>query len=118
MSTLQNVLQYQANFHLATAATQAAQRLTVADADGTPLSALELRRLAELLRLAHLRQRFPADTPVSSPATFEFRDKVEYLQNEIDDQDPDHPTDPAEIQDVRDELDDLRANFQPTRRKT
>ncbi|MCW3005270.1 MAG: hypothetical protein JWQ20_4568 [Conexibacter sp.] len=85
LNSLREALRFQVDFHLAAAAAQAAQRLTTPGE--SPLTTLDLRRLSELLRLAHLRQRFPAATaaaPTASPATFALRAEIEELEECID----------------------------------
>src|ERR1044071_1098054 len=57
LSSVQRALHFQADFHLASAATQAASRFATHD------SGLSTQDLERLLRLSHLRQRFPAPEP-------------------------------------------------------
>ena len=82
LRSVQAALRFRADFHLAAAADNAAQRLTSA-ADPA-----ELKKLADILRLAHLRQRFPAAadaTDLRSPATFALRQEIRGLETEIHD---------------------------------
>src|SRR5829696_6857655 len=61
LASVRKALRFQADFHLANAATQAAQSL----ADNPELSPQDLNRL---LRASHLRQRFTTDDPDAPPA--------------------------------------------------
>src|SRR5437899_2616879 len=62
LSSVQETLRLQADFHLANAATKAAQRFETQDSE---LTTLDLNRI---LRLSHVRQRFtPAPPPPLPP---------------------------------------------------
>jgi hypothetical protein len=92
LRSVRDTIRYQTDFQLVTAAGQATQLLAADPA------ASDVARLAALLRLAHLRQRFPADpAEPASPATFALRAETAktpaYLQTLEDDRDP---TDDAE----------------------
>jgi hypothetical protein len=83
LDSLRAACQYEVDFNLATAATCASQLLAIDPA------ADDVKRLAELLRLAHLRHRFPAahDAPLKSPATFALRQQIRDLEKKIADLD-------------------------------
>jgi hypothetical protein len=64
--SLRKVLQFRAEFHLAAAAANAAQSLHATPTQDSELSTQDSRchkRLIDLLRLSHLRQRFPIEDP-------------------------------------------------------
>jgi hypothetical protein len=75
LKSLRNTFRFQVDFHLASAAAHAAQQLT----QHSELSTQH----CSLLRLAHLRQRFPAKNSVASPATFAQREEIEDLEAEL-----------------------------------
>ncbi|MDB5320033.1 MAG: hypothetical protein JWN40_1664 [Phycisphaerales bacterium] len=60
LTTLREVLRFRADFHLTAAATQAARQLAQPD---SAITAPDYKRLLDLIRLSHLRQRFPAEDP-------------------------------------------------------
>src|SRR5437016_1673293 len=70
LNSIRDALRFQLDFQLAAAAAQAAQILA---APGAQFSQLDLKRLSDLLRLAHLRQRFPVELKLDSPATFSMQ---------------------------------------------
>jgi hypothetical protein len=79
LDSLREALRFHADFQLTIGASQAVQTLV-----STPNAALapqDVRKLAELLRLAHLRQRFHAAQPaLASPANFKLRDEIAELE--------------------------------------
>ncbi len=72
LRSIQQTLRLQSDFHLTTAATLAAAKLDPKDDAITPQS---LDKLTQLLRLSHLRQRFPTDSP--SPESTEPEDEFD-----------------------------------------
>jgi hypothetical protein len=71
LAAIRDALRFQADLHVATAAAQAAKSLQ-SSLGSAPLSAdtaadltTQLKAITDLLRLAHLRQRFPADADPS-----------------------------------------------------
>jgi hypothetical protein len=83
LQSLREVLRFQIDFDLASAAAQAARRLTH-PTPGADLTHQDVKRLSDLLRLAHLRQRFPAEPKLDSPATFSLRKEIEELEERIE----------------------------------
>lgn len=79
LAAIRDALRFQADLHVATAAAQAAKNLqaslpTAASLDPESATQLttQLKAITNLLRLAHLRQRFPADSqPTRQPAATE-----------------------------------------------
>ena len=67
LQSLLAALRFQSDFQLASAATRAANRIAASSANDPDATIQDLERL---LRLAHLRQRFPAppDAPAPTPA--------------------------------------------------
>jgi hypothetical protein len=70
LASIRDALRFQADLHVATAAAQAAKNLQAALPTASPLDldaaaqlTTQLKAITDLLRLAHLRQRFPADAP-------------------------------------------------------
>ena len=78
LNSLCETLRFKADFHLTLRAAQAAQSL------GTQDSPLTTRDSDRILRLAHMRQRFPAEPNLASPATFDHREKIENTKAELD----------------------------------
>jgi hypothetical protein len=75
LDSLREALRFHADFQLTIGASRAAQTL------GAPQqSAEDVKKLSELLRHAHLRQRFPSEAKLASPATFKLRDEIEDLE--------------------------------------
>src|SRR5258706_724129 len=76
LASIRDALRFQADPHVATAAAQAAKSLQAAlpaaaplDLDAAAQLTTQLKAITDLLRLAHLRQRFPADAaPAQSSA--------------------------------------------------
>jgi hypothetical protein len=101
LRSLRDALRTQADFHLASAAAQAVQGL----ATQPELAPQDFRRLAELLRLAHQRQRFPTEAKLASPATFDLRDEILDLEATLEsfreerERKARHPAGPAAPQD-------------------
>jgi hypothetical protein len=62
LDSLRQTLQFQSDFHLAAAASAAVQSLAAPDAPAS-----SARRLENLLRLAHLRQRFTSQQAIPEP---------------------------------------------------
>jgi hypothetical protein len=91
LDTLRDTLQFQADFQIARAASLAATRLAAAGDSAGDLSSADLKKLAELLRIAHLRHRFPTPLQLHSPATFQLRREIRDLEADIRAQDPDAP---------------------------
>jgi hypothetical protein len=76
LNSLCETLRFKADFHLTLRAAQAAQSL-----GDSPLT---MRDSDRILRLSHMRQRFPAEPNLASPATFDHRDMIENVQAELD----------------------------------
>ena len=96
LDSLRETLRFQADFQLALGASQAVQELrSPASATFTPD---EMKKRLDLLCHAHLRQRFPTEPRLASPATFKFRDQVQeierYLETLREERDQNPPTDP------------------------
>ncbi|HEY7119391.1 MAG TPA: hypothetical protein VH475_22560 [Tepidisphaeraceae bacterium] len=89
LQSVQDVLSFQADFHLTVAATDAARKLIAADPASPALNHQDVRQLTQLLRLAHLRQRFPAQVNLNSPATVEQQSVENWPEKEFDDDDDD-----------------------------
>ena len=84
LNSLHQTLRFQVDFHLATAAARAAAAFTAQPEFTT-------QDFNRLLRLAHLRDRFPSTTQPSfaTPATFSQRDEVRRLQTQLEQIDQD-----------------------------
>ena len=84
LNSLHQTLRFQVDFHLATAAARAAAAFTAQPEFTT-------QDLSHLLRLAHLRDRFPANTQptFATPATFSQRNEVRSLQTQLEQIDQD-----------------------------
>ena len=64
-----------------TIASRAAQ--TLSSPHDSALTTDDVKKLSELLRHSHLRQRFPTDPKLDSPATFKLRDEIEELEQGV-----------------------------------
>jgi hypothetical protein len=105
LQSVQDVLAFQADFHLTVAATHAARKLIATDDAASPLTHQDVRQLTQLLRLAHLRQRFPADGNLQSPASFRQQTfEKNWREEELEDYDDEDPDDDDEDDDL--DLDD------------
>jgi hypothetical protein len=80
LAAIRDALRFQADIHVATAAAQAAKNLQAAlpaaaaannalDPDCAAQLTAQLKAITNLLRLAHLRQRFPSDPQPAAQAT-------------------------------------------------
>jgi crotonobetainyl-CoA:carnitine CoA-transferase CaiB-like acyl-CoA transferase len=78
LDSIREALRFNAEFYLAIGASRAAQ--TLGTAQQAALTSDDVKTLSELLRHAHLRQRFPTDAKLASPATFKLRDKIKELE--------------------------------------
>jgi hypothetical protein len=78
LDSLCETLRFHAEFYLTIGASRAAQ--TLGTAQQAALNSDDVKTLSELLRHAHLRQRFPTDAKLASPATFKLRDEIKYLE--------------------------------------
>jgi hypothetical protein len=76
LAAIRDALRFQADLHVATAAAHAAKSLQASlgpapiDADTGATLATQLKAITDLLRLAHLRQRFPADADPDAHADY------------------------------------------------
>ncbi len=78
LDSLREALRFHADFQLTIGASRAAQALS--SPQDAALNTDDVRKLSELLRHSHLRQRFPTDPKLASPATFKLRDEIEDLE--------------------------------------
>jgi len=91
LDSIRDTLQFYADFQLARAASLAASRLATTGDSSGDLATADLKRLAELLRLAHLRHRFPTPVQLQSPATFALRQEIREIEADIRAEDPNAP---------------------------
>jgi hypothetical protein len=80
LHSLRETLRFQVDFHLALTAAQAAQKFT----NPPHGSGLSTHDFEKLLRLAHLRQRFPTEPKLDSPATFSRRNRIRAIEERLD----------------------------------
>ena len=68
LDTVLAALRFQADFHLQTAATHAANKIaTASTTQDSALRTQDLKPLADLMRLSHIRQRFSNPRPLPRP---------------------------------------------------
>jgi hypothetical protein len=84
-----------------------------------------MKKRLDLLRHAHLRQRFPTDPHLASPATFKLRDEIQqiqkYLETMREEREENPPTDPpdqaiddAEERELLNQLHRLKSHLNPS----
>ena len=124
LDSIREALRFHAEFYLTIGASRAAQ--TLGTAQQAALNSDDVKTLSELLRHAHLRQRFPSDSKLASPATFKLRDKIKDLEESAksfrEEREDHKPRDPSEQddddgyeRDLNEELQRLKALVNPTR---
>jgi hypothetical protein len=122
LDSIRETLRFHADFQLTIGASQAAQSLRAPD--HTALTPDERKKFSDLLRHAHLRQRFPTEPRLASPATFKLRDEIaqiqgylETLREERQENPPTNPqdqaTDQAEERELLDQLHHLKSHLNP-----
>jgi hypothetical protein len=85
--TLREVLRFRTEFHLTAAAAQAAQRLQSNPSQDPAVSAQDYKRLLDLLRLTHTRQRFPVKDPdLRIPSCYNSDGERIYRDDELDEE--------------------------------
>jgi hypothetical protein len=84
--TLREVLRFRTEFHLTAAAANAAQRLQSSPAQ-EGVDARDYKRLLDLLRLTHVRQRFPIKDPdLKIPSRYNDDGERLYDDDELDEE--------------------------------
>jgi hypothetical protein len=73
LADLREVLRFRTDFHLTLAASQAAEQLQSPPTGGSALDPQDHKRLLNLLRLAHVRQRFSMEKPDLDPPSRDDR---------------------------------------------
>ena len=100
LDSIREALRFHAEFYLTIGASRAAQ--TLGTAQQAALNSDDVKTLSELLRHAHLRQRFPTEAKLASPATFKLRDEIKHLEESAktlrEDRQHHKPRDPNELQ--------------------
>jgi hypothetical protein len=81
LDSLREALRFHADFQLTLGASRAAQ--TLSSPHDSALTTQDVKKLSELLRHSHLRQRFPTDPKLDSPATFKLRDEICDLEQSV-----------------------------------
>jgi hypothetical protein len=85
--TLREVLRFRTEFHLTAAAAQAAQHLQSSPTQDSTLRTQDYKRLLDLLRLTHVRQRFPVKDPdLKIPSCYNDDGERIYAPDELDEE--------------------------------